>query len=406
MRLTDIAIVKAKPREKPYKLADEKGLFLLVSQRTRAQKNPISRLWRLKYRFEGREKLLALGAYPEVSLAEARKRRDTARELIARKIDPSAERKAEKRARTLRAANTFEAVAREFAGKQGNRWSADYTEYVLRRLALNAFADIGGRPIANIEPPELLDLVRKIEARGTFETAHRIVQLCGQVFRYGIATGRCARDPAADLRGALAPYTPKRMPSVEPDDLPDLLRKIGAYDLPEIGGDKQTRLALQLLAITFTRTIELRKAEWPEFNVKNALWTIPADRAKMDDAYLVPLSRQSISMLSELKELNGGSRFVFPGEGRKGVMSENTILYALYRLGYRSRMTGHGFRSVASTILNEHGFNEDWIERQLDHRERNNVRDAYNRAKYLPQRRKMMQWYADYLDMVAKDQTI
>ena len=218
--------------------------------------------------------------------------------------------------------------------------------------------------------------------------AHRILQLSSLVFRYAIATGRCARNPATDLRGALTPHKPKRMAAVEPKDLPKLLHRIDGYDSSEFGGDRQTRLALQLLATTFVRTTELRKAEWPEFDFDNGIWTIPPERAKMQDAYLVPLSCQSLQILADLKQLNGDQRFAFPGEGLKGVMSENTILYALYRLGYRSRMTGHGFRAVASTVLNEHGFNEDWIERQLDHRHRNNVRDAYNRAKYLPQRRK------------------
>jgi integrase len=407
MPLTDLAITKAKPRERAYKLADEKGLFLLVSPMTRKGVGSISRLWRLKYRFGGKEKLLALGAYPEISLAEARKRRDTAREIIARGVDPSEARKTEKRARKSRAANAFEPIAREFVAKHANRWSTDYSAYVLRRLELNVFPLLGGRPIAEIDPPEVLDALRKIEGRGAHEMAQRVLQLCGQVFRYGIATGRCARDSAADLRGALTPHKPKRMAAVELDALPELLRRIDAYDSTECGGDPQTRLALQLLAVTFPRTIELRKAEWPEINFDKALWTVPPERAKMDDAYLIPLSSQSLDILETLRKLNGEhQRYIFPGVGRKGVMSENTILYALYRLGYRSRMTGHGFRAVASTILNEHGFNEDWIERQLDHRERNNVRDAYNRAKYLPQRREMMQWYADYLDLIRSQTSV
>jgi integrase len=402
MTLTDFTISKAKPREKPYKLSDEKGLFLLISPPGRTSKSVVSRLWRIKYRFSGKEKLLALGSYPAVSLAEARKRRETARELLARGIDPAVERKAEKHARQLRAENTFETIAREFIAKQANRWSNDYAGYVLRRLDVNIFPDIGQRPIAEIDPPELLQVVRKIESRGAHEMAHRILQLSGLVFRYGVATGKCARNPATDLRGALTPHKPKRMAAVEPGDLPELLRRIEAYDSSEFGGDRQTRLALQLLAMTFVRTNELRKAEWPEFDLDNAIWTIPPERAKMHDAYLVPLSHQSLQILADLKQLNRDQRFAFPGEGLKGVMSENTILYALYRLGYRSRMTGHGFRAVASTVLNEHGFNEDWIERQLDHRHRNNVRDAYNRAKYLPQRRKMMQWYADHLDELRR----
>ena len=273
MTLTDFAISKAKPRQKPYKLSDERGLFLLVSPSTKTRDH-VSRLWRLKYRFDGKEKLLALGSYPDVSLADARKRRETARNLLAQGIDPSVERKAEKHARQLRAENTLGSIAREFLAKQANRWSDRYAAYVLRRLDLNVFPDLGERPIAEIDPPELLHVIRKIEGRGAHEMANRILQLSGLVFRYGIATGRCARNPAADLRGALTPHKSKRMAAVEPDDLPELLCRIDAYDSAEFGGEQQTRLALQLLATTFVRTIELRKAEWSEINLDNALWTI------------------------------------------------------------------------------------------------------------------------------------
>ena len=402
MPLTDKAISNAKPREKAFKLSDEKGLFLLVSPVRRGGADGASKLWRFKYRFGGKEKLLALGSYPELSLADARKRRDHARELVANGKDPSEARKRDRRENQRRAANSFEAVARDYVEAYSNRWSAPYTRDVLHRLNANIFPDLADRPIAEIEAPELLDVLRKMEARGAHDLAHRMQQLCGQVFRYGIATGRCSRDPAADLKGALTPPKRKHMAAVRPEELSELLRKIDAYD-----GEPQTRLGLQLLSLTFVRTKELIGAEWAEFDFERALWIIPAGRMKrvrgVSLDHFVPLASQSIGVLDELKRLNGSGRFVFMGKNPRSHLSNNTLLYALYRLGYHSRMTGHGFRTLASTILNEarergeHSFGKDVIEKQLAHQERDDVRAAYNRAEYLPQRILMMQWWADYL---------
>jgi integrase len=402
MPLTDKAIGAAKARDRAFKLADEKGLFLLVSPVRRGPEGRASKLWRFKYRFGGKEKLLALGSYPEISLAEARRRRDVAREQVASGKDPSETRKRDRRESKRRSANSFEAVAKDYVDAYSNRWSQAYARDVLHRLISNIFPDLGGRPIAEIEAPELLEVLRKMEARGAHDLAHRMQQLCGQVFRFGVATGRCSRDPAADLKGALTPPKRNHMAAIRPEELPELLRKIDAYD-----GEPQTRLGLQLLSLTFVRTKELIGAQWIEFDFEKALWTIPSSRMKRVHGvsldHLVPLASQSIEALHQLKQLNGSGRFVFRGKNAQSHMSNNTLLYALYRLGYHSRMTGHGFRTVASTILNEarergeHGFGKDVIEKQLAHQERDDVRAAYNRAEYLPQRIQMMQWWANYL---------
>ncbi len=408
MALTDTAIKNAKPKERPYKLADGQGMFLLV--------NPNGhKWWRLKYRHAGKEKLLALGTYPEVSLKEAREQREKARAVIRSTQDPSEVRKTEKREKKIAAANSFESVAREFVANQSARRNEDYQKYALRRLEQNVFGQIGHRPISEMEAPELLEVLRKMEARGVHEMTARVRQLCGQVFRYGIATGRCKRDPAGDLKGALMPFKVNHIPAVEPGGLPELLAKIAAYD-----GEPVTRLALRFLAHTFVRTGELIAAKWKEFNFDDALWTVPGPRMKMKNDHYVPLARQPLAILKELQTINGSEPegFVFAVINPRKHISENTMIYALYRLGYKGRMTGHGFRSVASTVLNEerergshsfrsdvierergsHSFSSDVIERQLDHCERDEIRGAYNRAQYLQQRRAMMQWYADYLE--------
>ena len=398
MPLTDIAIKSAKPKDRPYKLADEKGLYLLV--------NPNGgKWWRFKYRFAGKEKLLALGVYGDkkdgVSLRKARERRDEARGLLGDGKDPSESRREVKRGKAIAAANTFEAVAREFIANQSARRNEDYLKYALRRLEQNVFGAVGRRPIAEIEAPELLDILRKMEARGVHDMTARVRQLCGQVFRYGIATGRRKRDPASDLKGALMPFKVKHIPAIAPKELPELMRKVAGYD-----GEHVTRLALQMLARTFVRTSEIIAAEWTEFDFEDALWTIPGPRMKMKNDHYVPLAEQTLGILKELRSINDPkyTPFVFAIHNPRRHISENTMIYALYRLGYKGRMTGHGFRSVASTILNEerergsHSFSSDVIERQLDHCERDEIRGAYNRAQYLRQRRAMMQWWADHLD--------
>jgi integrase len=392
MALTTTAIKNLKPSDKPQRVWDSGGLYLEVAPSG-------GRWWRFAYRFAGKRKLISLGVFPDVSLAQARARRDEARKLLADGVDPSVQRKTAKREAAGEAANTFEAVAREWYAKQAKVWVSHHAGDVLRRLEANLFPDLGDRPISTITAPELLAAVRKIEQRGAHDLAHRVLQVASQVFRYGVATGRCERDPAPDLRGALTPHKSRNQAAVKPDDVPTLLRDIAGYDKI---GDRQTTLALRLLALTFVRTRELIGAEWCEFDLNGAAWIVPAERMKMKTEHVVPLSRQALEVLNELRSMAGASRYVLPGRNPDKPISENTMLFALYRLGYKRRMTGHGFRAVASTLLNESGFRPDVIERQLAHCERNDVRGAYNRATYLPERRAMMQQYADMLDAMTE----
>lgn len=389
MPLTDTAIRNAKPSAKPIKMFDENGLFLLVTPNG-------GKWWRFKYRFGGKEKLLSFGTYPEVSLKESREKRDDARKQVAAGIDPGEHRKAHKAAKLDRAANSFEVVAREWFAKYSANWAASHADKIIRRLEKDIFPWLGGRPIMEITAPELLTILRRIENRGALETAHRALQNCGQVFRYGVATGRTERDPSGDLKGALPPTKQKHHASItDPKAIGELLRAIDGYQ-----GSLVTKCALKLAPLFFVRPGELRKAEWAEFNFDSSEWRIPASRMKMREQHIVPLSSQALALLQELQALTGNGRYVFPGARTNGrPMSENTVNAALRRLGYSNdEMTGHGFRSMASTLLNEQGWNRDAIERQLAHAERDNVRAAYNYAEHLPERKRMMQRWADYLD--------
>jgi integrase len=396
MPLTDIAIRRAKAHKTAYKLFDEKGMYLLVSPTG-------AKLWRLKYRALRKEKVLALGQYPERTLAEARDLRDEARKRVRDGGDPSAERKLERREQRMRADNTFEILAREWYANQRAKWTVDHAATILRRIETHLFPALGSRPIAEIDAPELLDALRRIErhaqanARGSNEIAHRMLQTSGQIFRYAIATGRARRNPSVDLRGALkAKERTRNYAALSETELPGFLNKLNAYD-----GQPQTKLAMRLLLLTFVRTGELRGAQWPEFELDKAQWRIPAERMKMRSEHIVPLSTQAIEVVRELRKLNGGRCNVFANQvNHEKPMSENTLLYALYRMGYHSRATAHGFRATASTILNEQGFRPEVIERQLAQVERNKVRAAYHRAEYMPARRKMMQHWADYLESV------
>lgn len=372
------------------KLSDGGGLYLWVYADGR-------KYWRMRYWLSGKEKSLSLGVYPAVGLKAARIKREAERKHLDNNLDPSAERQLGKVRAKLSQTNSFSAVANEWYTRQVNKWVASHSLDVRRRLDRNAFPFLGSRPIADIEAPELLETVRKIEARGAHDLAHRVLSLCGQVFRYGVVTGRCKSDPSRDLRGALTPHKKTKQAAIKPDELPELLRAIAGYDSI---GDRQTRIALQLLTLSFVRTNELIGAEWCEFDLDRASWVIPATRMKMNQEHIVPLSRQALALLHEMKEIGCGSRFVFPGRSRDKPVSNNTMLFALYRLGYKGKMTGHGFRAVASTILNETGFRSDVIERQLAHSERDDVRAAYNRAEYLPERKVMMQQWSDYVDEV------
>lgn len=387
MALTDSTVRNAKGHEKRYKLSDERGLYLLV--------NAAGKYWRLDYRFAGKRKTLALGVYPDVGLAKAREKRDVARRQIADGIDPSVHRKAHRAATVERAANSFEAVAREWHTKKLQGWNPSHAARVLRRLEADVFPWIGGRPIFEVTPPELLGVLRRIESRGAIETAHRAHQDCGQIFRYAVATGRAERDSSADLRGALPPKKPRHHASItDPKAVGELLRAISGY-----GGSFIAKCALRLAPLVFVRPGELRQAEWQEFDLDGSEWRIPAERMKMRAPHIVPLSTQAVGVLRELHALTGTGRYVFPGARSNGrPMSENTVNAALRRLNYGSdEMTGHGFRSMASTLLNEAGWNRDAIERQLAHSERDQVRAAYNYAEHLPERRRMMQAWGDYL---------
>ena len=392
MTLTVVQVKNAKPREKAYKLADEKGLYLLVNPNG-------SKLWKQKYRFAGIEKKLALGAFPTVSLAEARNKREDARKQLTNNIDPGVLQNSIKRSKKTAAENSFEAIAREWQAKFLHKWTKEHGERILIRLEKDIFPWIGRRPIAEVTAPEVLSALRRVENRGAVETAHRISQICGQIFRYAVATGRAERNPAADLRGALAPVKQTHHASItDPIEVGKLLSAINGYE-----GFFVTKCALQLAPLFFVRPGELRHAEWSEFDFEKAEWRIPPEKMKMRATHIVPLSTQAIGILQQLHAYTGDGKYVFPGtRTSKRPMSENTVLAALRRLGYTTdEMTGHGFRSLASTLLNENGWNRDAIERQLAHAERNNIRAAYNYAEYLPERRTMMQWWADHLETLT-----
>lgn len=403
MALSDAAVRALKPREKPYKVHDRDGLFLLVNPNG-------SKLWRWRYRFDLKEKLMALGEYPTVSLFQAREGQFGARKVLAAGVDPMAARKAEfeakqreaearrkeAEARQREAEKSFENVARKWWDWWASGKSPRHTDYVLRRLEADVFPAFGHKVIDAVTPADIRNLMLSIEGRGARDVAKRAYETTGQVFRYAIARGVANRNPAADFKPSdiLAGAKEENFARVDAKDLPTLLVKMQTYD-----GDALTRLAMRLLAYTFVRTSELIEAEWPEFDLDIARWDIPAERMKMDTPHIVPLSRQSVEILRALNLLTGPCRLVFPGAHDKNrPMSNNTILFALYRLGYKGRMTGHGFRGLASTILNENGFDEAHIELQLAHTKRNKVAAAYNHAKYLKQRTVMMQWWADYLD--------
>lgn len=388
--LSDAKVRNAKPKSARYKIADGEGLFLLVMPSG-------SKYWRLKYFFAGKEKLLALGVYPEVTLADARQRRAEARKVLAAGEDPAEVRKETKRQDVFRTENTFEIVAREWFNRRRHEWAPSSVESVLVRLERHILPKLGSRPVAAITAPEVLTVLRLIEGRGTIETAKRVKQICGSIFMYAIATGRAERNPVPDLRGALKSPIVKHHSFLAASELPSFLNHLAEYD-----GSLQTKLALQLLILTFVRTTELRAARWPEIDWDNSEWRIPAERMKMRELHIVPLSEQAISVLRELQMQTGDGEYLFPNQNNPAkFMSENTMLFALYRMGYHSRLTGHGVRSTASTILNENNFRADVIERQLAHNERNAVRAAYNHAQYLPERRTMMQWWADYLDRAS-----
>ena len=389
MPLTNIAIRNAKPAGKPVRLFDGGGLYVEISPSG-------GKLWRWKYRFDGKEKRLAFGAYPEISLVFARKYREQARELLAQKIDPGEDRKKKKAEKAERASNSFELVAREWYGKHSPGWAPTHGDKVIKRLENDVFPWIGGRAIAEITAPELLKVLRRIEGRGALDTAHRAHQNCGQVFRYAIATGRASRDPSADLRGALPPAKHEHFASItEPAKVGELLRAIDAFQ-----GTFPVQCALRLAPMLFVRPGELRKAAWDGFNLDKAEWNYLV--TKTNTNHLVPLPSQAVAILRDLQKLTGQRQHLFPnGHNPRKPMSDAAVNAALRRMGYdtRTEITGHGFRAMARTILDEQlDVRPEIVEQQLAHTVRDPLGRAYNRTKHIAERRKMMQRWADYLD--------
>jgi len=388
MRLTNVVVLNAKPQDKPYKLVDGRGLYVLV--------NKAGKYFRWDYRFAGKRKTLALRVYPEISLKEAREKHEDLRRLLARDIDPMEMKKQKKAEVQAEVETSFEFVAREWFAKNKSVWTARHADTIISRLQNNIFPWLGAAEISAISGPMLLEALRRIEERGALETAHRVKQICGQVFRYAIATGRAERDPSFDLRGALAPTKSKSMATItDPKKIGILMRAIDGYQ-----GSLITRCALKFAPLTFVRPGELRHAEWTEINFDESEWKIPSEKMKMRTVHIVPFSAQAIAILKEIQPLTGNGKYVFPSLRSGGrPMSNNTILVALRSMGYtKDEMTGHGFRAMASTLLHEQGWPSDVIERQLAHSERNSVKAAYNHAQYLPERRRMMQAWADYLE--------
>jgi len=395
MALSDSKLRHIKPGSSDFKLADGNGLYLLVAKTG-------GKLWRLSYRFNGKQKTLALGAYPAVSLLDARRARDLAKDQLARELDPSEEKKAKKREKSVSAVNTFAVIANEWFDLKEARWAASYSSRLRSRLDGDLIAPFGNRPIKDIQPLEVLNALRAIEKRGATEMAKRIKQMASAIFCYAVATERCTSDPTASLKGVLKPPNPpKHRAALTPAELPDFMRSLDRYD-----GDRMTKLALKLVIYTLVRTAEVRFAQWKEFEHLEGhepLWRIPKERMEMRRPHLVPLSPQAVEVLLELRKLTGGGQHLVSAPTKTGVISENTMLYAIYRMGYHSRATTHGFRTTASTVLNEQQFNRDWIEMQLAHFD-GSVRGIYNAAEWLPGRREMMEWWGKFVDGNLVDQ--
>jgi integrase len=390
MPLTDAACRNAKPKDRPFKISDGGGLRLVVTPSG-------TKHWRLAYRFGGKEKTLSFGSYPKVRLVDARERRDDAKRLLREGIDPGAAMRRQMKARQTPPSDRFEDIAREWHANAKTAWVMAHAERVLARMVHDVFPKIGSMPIDSIEARDVLAMIRAVEARGALDIAKRIRQSVGAVFRFAIATGRAKRDPSADLRGALKPSPrPRHHAALKESQLPEFLMRLDGYD-----GEPRTRLAIQLVVLTLLRTNEVRFGAWEEvegLDGDSPLWRIPAERMKARREHLVPLAPQAVAILKALKEMSFSSSFMFPSPGKYGVMSQNTMIFALYRMGYHSRLTIHGLRRTASTILNENGFNRDWIERQLAHSDQDEIRAAYNAAEWLQGRRQMLVWWANRLD--------
>ncbi|KHT02570.1 tyrosine-type recombinase/integrase [Pectobacterium brasiliense] len=387
MKLNARQVETAKPKDKPYKMADGGGLYLLV-------KTNGSRYWRLKYRIDGKEKLLALGVYPDVSLADARAKRDEARKGIAGGIDPLEVKKEQKVEREAQVKNTFQEIALEWHNMKVKKWSAGYASDILEAFNKDVFPFIGQRPIADIKPLELLNVLKKMEDRGATEKAKKVRQRCGEVFRYAIVTGRAEYNPAPDLTSAMQGHESTHYPFLTIEELPAFFKALAGYS-----GSELVVLAARLMIITGVRTGELRGALWSEIDSDKALWEISAERMKMRRPHIVPLSVQALEIIEKIRAMTGNFPLLFPGRNDPGkTMSEASINQVFKRIGYTGRVTGHGFRHTMSTVLHEQGYNTAWIETQLAHVDKNAIRGTYNHAQYLDGRREMLQWYADYMD--------
>lgn len=391
MKLNARQVETAKPKDKPYKMADGGGLYLLV-------KTNGSRYWRLKYRIDGKEKLLALGVYPDVSLADARAKRDEARKGIAGGIDPLEVKKEQKVEREAQVKNTFQEIALEWHNMKVKKWSAGYASDILEAFNKDVFPFIGQRPVADIKPLELLNVLKKMEDRGATEKAKKVRQRCGEVFRYAIVTGRAEYNPAPDLTSAMQGHESTHYPFLTTEELPAFFKALTGYS-----GSELMVLAARLLIITGLRTGELRGALWSEIDTKKALWEISAERMKMRRPHIIPLSTQALAIIEQIRAMTGQFPLLFPGRNDPSkTMSEASINQVFKRIGYTGRVTGHGFRHTMSTVLHEQGYNTAWIETQLAHVDKNAIRGTYNHAQYLDGRREMLQWYADYMVSLEK----
>lgn len=395
MKLNARQVETAKPKDKPYKMADGGGLYLLV-------KTNGSRYWRLKYRIDGKEKLLALGVYPDVSLADARAKRDEARKGIAGGIDPLEVKKEQKVEREAQVKNTFQEIALEWHNMKVKKWSAGYASDILEAFNKDVFPFIGQRPVADIKPLELLNVLKKMEDRGATEKAKKVRQRCGEVFRYAIVTGRAEYNPAPDLTSAMQGHESTHYPFLTTEELPAFFKALAGYS-----GSELMVLAARLLIITGLRTGELRGALWSEIDTKKALWEISAERMKMRRPHIIPLSTQALAIIEQIRAMTGQFPLLFPGRNDPSkTMSEASINQVFKRIGYTGRVTGHGFRHTMSTVLHEQGYNTAWIETQLAHVDKNAIRGTYNHAQYLDGRREMLQWYADYMNSLENGSNV
>ncbi|MGT1920232.1 tyrosine-type recombinase/integrase [Enterobacter hormaechei subsp. xiangfangensis] len=395
MPLTDLEIRRSKPREKPYTLNDGSGLSLLIEPNG-------SKGWRFRYRFDGKPKMLSLGTYPLVSLTDARQKRDEAKKLVASGINPSDVRKRDKQERQNEIGNTFEAIAREWYEKRTDRWSAGYAEEMMKTFETDIFPFIGGRPIAEIKPMELMGVLSRLDERGATEKLRKVRQRCGEVWRYAIVTGRAEYNPAPDLVSAFVPHKKEHYAFLKHEELPEFFRTLNTYS-----GSIVVKLAMRLQVLTGLRPGELRQGEWAEIDFEKRLWEVPPSRMKKRRPHCVPLSAQAIAILEQLKPITGHYQFIFPGRiHHSKPMSEMAMNVLIRRIGYAGRVTGHGFRHTMSTILHEQGYNTAWIETQLAHVDKNSIRGTYNHAQYLDGRREMLQWYAGYMDALEHHENV